>query len=101
MTDGDEAYAVVHASQWLLSPSTQAEDLTMLLQYIREAYAPPSYVPAEHNMITSAVKTVAGAIAYCGGHIIAVESIAPMLGPGRVSATENVSIYGTGDESVL
>ena len=52
-------------------------------------------------MIMSAVKTVAGALAYCGGHIIAVESIAPMLGPGRVSATENGSIYGTDDESVL
>lgn len=75
MADTDEAYAVTHASQWLLSPASQPEDLTLLLDYLRQAYSPPAYVPAEHNMIMSAVKTVAGALAYCGGHIIAVESI--------------------------
>lgn len=101
MTDSDDSYAVIHASQWLLSPASQGDDLAMVINYLRQAYSPPVYIPAEHNMIMSAVKTVAGALAYCGGHIIAIESIAPMLGPGRVSASENGSIYGTEDESVL
>ena len=102
MSDGEDAYAVLNSVHWLLSPAHDYEHIVLLLKHIATAYAHSALRPAaEHAMTLGAVKTAAGALAYSGGHIIVVESTAPMIGVGRVSAAENVSFYGAHDESQL
>lgn len=49
----------------------------------------------------SAIKTAGGALAFTGGHVIAVEVSPPLLGMGRVSSSENGAFYGTEEESQL
>ena len=102
MSDGEDAYAVLGSTQWLLSPATDYDAILSLLAHINTAYVHSAIRPAaEHSMIMGAVKTAAGALAYSGGHIIVIESTAPMVGVGRVSAMENVDFYGAHDESQL
>ena len=48
MSDSDDAYAVVHASQWLLSPAAQSEQLTAVLDYVQNTYGNAQFVPQEH-----------------------------------------------------
>ena len=95
MSDSDDAYAVVHASQWLLSPAAQSEQLTAVLDYVQNTYGNAQFVPQEHAATLCAVKTAAGALATSGG------CTPPLLGIGRVSSQENVAFYGTDDESQL
>ena len=101
MSESDDAYAVVHASQWLLSPAAQSEQLTAVLDYVQNTYGNAQFVPQEHAATLCAVKTAAGALAASGGHVIVVECTPPLLGIGRVSSQENVAFYGTDDESQL
>lgn len=101
MCDPDDAYAVVGSTQWLLAPATQSELIYGLLDYIKAAYSPEHHAPQEHAATLCAVKTVAGALAVSGGHVVVIECTPPMLGIGRISSQENVAFYGTDDESQL
>lgn len=101
MTDAEDAYAVIGASQWLLSPATQADELNQILNYIATSYSPDVRPPAEFSATFPAVKTVAGALAHSGGHMIVIECTPPMIGLGRISGAENVNAYGTDDETTL
>lgn len=101
MADIDDAYAAMNGSAWLLSPATQADELDTLLSYIETAYNPQVRIPVEHAAALAAIKTVAGALAVCGGHVIVIECTPPMLGMGRISSNESVGFYGTDDESTL
>lgn len=101
MTDTDDAYAVTAASSWLLSPTKQEQEINQILDYISSAYSIQVRQPSEHAATFAAIKTVAGALAYSGGHMIVIECTPPMIGLGRISSTENLSFYGTDDESTL
>lgn len=97
MNDADDAFAAMLASDWLLSPAGDSAALHLLLTHLGSF----ARSPAEHSMMGSALKTAAGALAFVGGHVIAVEVSAPLLGMGRVSSSENGAFYGTEEESQL
>ena len=101
MTDAEDAYPVLGAPHWLLSPASQAEELDMILAYISNSYNPQVRPPVEYAATFAAAKTAAGALAFTGGHVIVIECTPPMIGLGRVSSNENVTAYGTDDESTL
>ena len=101
MTDPDDAYAVISEANWLLAPASDAETLFQLLDYIASSYAPSARPPPDYGCSTAAVRTAIGALAASGGHVTLIECSAPLLGVGRVSASEQSAVYGTEDESSM
>lgn len=97
MNDADDAFAAMLAADWLLSPANDFPAIQLLLAHLGSF----ARSPAEHSVMGSAIKTAGGALAFTGGHVIAVEVSAPLLGMGRVSSSENAAFYGTEDESQL
>ena len=97
MNDVDDAFAGILADDWLLAPATDFPAIQLLLDFLGRF----THSPAEHSVMGSAIKTAGGALAFTGGHVIAVEVSPPLLGMGRVSSSEIGAFYGTEEESQL